>query len=273
MQGQSKALRPQELSKAAIESICRRYFRDWESVSKAYFDNILPNPLVLRQGLIIEHDARDRIPNLFYDIFIQNCYTRQNFYIPKPTDTVLDVGANIGVFAIYLTWRAPGIKVHCFEPSTDARSRLIQNVRHNRLEGMVHAHAYAIFNARCRRALWNGPSTSLNSFFCPSSLSADPSCEEVECIPLTAALDYTQAETIDLVKIDVEGSELEILEGVTTNEWRRIRKLAIEFHEDLRPGVLGKLKDILNANGFDVDVDIGPPFSSTAGIVKGSRGH
>ena len=262
---------PQELSKAAIEAIFRRYFRDWTNLSEAYFRDALPNPLVLREGIIIEHSPKDRIANLFYDIFVQDCYTPPNFYSPRPKDTVLDVGANIGVFAIYLAWRALGIQVHCFEPSTDTRTRLLKNVRHNRLGKMVHVHGCAIFSTACRRRLWDGPSTSLNSFFGPSSRFSGGNCEEVECVPLATALEYAGTDLINLVKIDVEGAELDILQGMTETAWKRVRRFAIEFHEDLRPGVLAKLMNILTANHFELEVDTAPPFSWTAGIIRATR--
>jgi hypothetical protein len=50
---------------------------------------------------------------------------------------------------------------------------------------------------------------------------------------------------IDLLKMDIEGAELEVFEG--WNEWiDRIGSMVIEIHEDLRPGCLAA---VMNAKG------------------------
>jgi 31-O-methyltransferase len=57
-----------------------------------------------------------------------------------------------------------------------------------------------------------------------------------------------RVETIDLLKIDVEGAEMEVLAGIAEADWPRIRRLVVEAHDT--GGRLGQLIDALRDRGF-----------------------
>jgi FkbM family methyltransferase len=251
-----------KLTERDLNKIVRTHFRNWAEVLKGYFENAIPSPLVLRNGMTIEHSPEDRVQDLFYDVFIKKSYTRPVFYRPKPEDTVLDLGANIGLFAIYLSSRAPGIRVHCFEPSSDTRKRLVQNIKHNALGSTVTVHPYAVFNDRCRKMLFHGPYTGWNSLMTKAGALAHASAEEVECIPLPAVFDCCRVVFFDCVKVDVEGSELEILESTDSSTLARIGRIVIECHNDLQPTAMKVIRGILRTNGFEVSLEIDPRWKS-----------
>ena len=54
---------------------------------------------------------------------------------------------------------------------------------------------------------------------------------------------------IDLLKIDIEGAEMDALHGIAESDWRRIRQLAMEISPG-RKGSLEKLIGQLRARGF-----------------------
>ena len=58
---------------------------------------------------------------------------------------------------------------------------------------------------------------------------------------------------VDLLKIDVEGAELEVMEGLDDADWRRVRQTVIEV-QDL-DGRLDAVRGILDAQGFEVTVE------------------
>lgn len=59
-------------------------------------------------------------------------------------DTFLDIGANIGGYALLMT-KVPGVRqVHAFEPGPDSFEQLRENVRLNELEGKVSLHNKAV---------------------------------------------------------------------------------------------------------------------------------
>lgn len=67
---------------------------------------------------------------------------------------------------------------------------------------------------------------------------------------LSGALADTGADSIDLVKIDVEGSEEAVLDGIADKDWNRLRQLVIEVHDI--DGRLQRMSDTLEHHGFHV---------------------
>src|SRR5262249_32277270 len=110
---------------------------NWRAVWDAYRGKAPIPPLRLRGGITLYHEPGDDTFALFREIFLDHCYTRAGFYRPRPADTVIDLGANVGFFALYLQWRARGIRIHCFEPAVETRRRLGHNIEANHLTESV----------------------------------------------------------------------------------------------------------------------------------------
>src|SRR5215472_4872541 len=114
-----------------------QYFTNWREVWAAYRSGVAIPALEFRKGLKLFHGEGDDAVLLFREMFVERPYTRESFYVPKPGDTVVDLGANIGGFALYLLSLTRGINVHCFEPAAATRAILERNVAANHLEDVV----------------------------------------------------------------------------------------------------------------------------------------
>jgi hypothetical protein len=53
---------------------------------------------------------------LYDEIFVQQVYGSHGISVP-PGGVILDIGANIGIFALYGMMKFPGAKIYCFEPA------------------------------------------------------------------------------------------------------------------------------------------------------------
>jgi hypothetical protein len=58
---------------------------------------------------------------------------------------------------------------------------------------------------------------------------------------------------VDLLKIDVEGSEWEVLAGVEPDLWKRIRQVVVEVHDVT--GRVGAVDQLLKQQGYETAVD------------------
>ena len=58
---------------------------------------------------------------------------------------------------------------------------------------------------------------------------------------------------IDLLKIDVEGAELDVMQGIETEQWKIVRQVVAEVHD--HEGRLQAVQDLLRSAGFDVTVE------------------
>jgi FkbM family methyltransferase len=66
-------------------------------------------------------------------------------------------------------------------------------------------------------------------------------------------------EEIDILKIDVEGSEAEILKGIDAGDWPKIRQMMVEVHEsagDVHDEVIGTLE----SRGYRLSIDRNPAY-------------
>ena len=72
--------------------------------------------------------------------------------------------------------------------------------------------------------------------------------EECPMITLSELMRLHEVKQIDLLKVDVEGDELEVLKGIDEMSFEKIRQIAIEVHDI--EGRLSKISHLLQASGF-----------------------
>jgi hypothetical protein len=65
---------------------------------------------------------------------------------------------------------------------------------------------------------------------------------------LDAALARARVDRVDLLKVDVEGYELRVLEGLGVTSWPKIQQLVLETHD--RDGRLDRVRALLAENGL-----------------------
>jgi 31-O-methyltransferase len=247
-----------------------RYFRNWREVWDAYRTNAPLPPMVLSNGLTLHHDPADDPILLFRELFVHRCYTRDGFYRPRRGDVVLDVGGNIGFFAVSLEWMTPGVRVYSFEPAADTRGRLQHNVTANNLGGLVTVYPFAVTNAPGEVRLNGASLTGHRSLFDRES-GANAQGEAVRSINLAQAIELTEVSQIDLLKVDVEGSEVEIVEGADAATWRKIRRVVVEYHDLFRPGCRERVTRVLAAQGFPFLETLPESDPPGLGLIRASR--
>ena len=127
----------------------------------------------------------------------------------RPGMTMVDIGAHVG-FVTVLSARlvGPSGRVHAFEPSGDNLAYLRRNVALNG-HGNVTVHAAAVGSESCMREFHLAESSDSNGFY------AHPLTGTVRTVRVEQkALDDVITGPVDAVKIDVEGAETEVLDGM-----------------------------------------------------------
>jgi FkbM family methyltransferase len=149
----------------------------------------------------------------------------------RPGATVVDVGANIGYNTVYAARRAgPAGRVVSVEPAADNVRILRENIEANALDN-VAVHAVAAGRAREVRDLFlRGEISAVNSLFQKSVYAAVTGVEKVAVVPVDDLVDGEA----DLVKIDIEGAELDALGGMTRLLRNPGIQLIVEWHPRLQ---------------------------------------
>jgi FkbM family methyltransferase len=122
-----------------------------------------------------------------------------------PGPVILDIGANIGAFALWAMGRWPGCRLHCYEPLPSNFEMLRSNLAH--LEGRsVSLYPFAIGDPGRSRLFLGRNNCGEASFFD----LGEQSSESVEVVTRGPEI----LPRANIIKIDAEGSEIEILSGL-----------------------------------------------------------
>lgn len=121
---------------------------------------------------------------------------------------ILDVGANIGQFSLLVSFLYPNKKIIAFEPIPIAYQKFLRIFKNNK---NVHIHNLALGSKKNRRTLFITDSTDSSSFFKPITYNyfEDYSVQ----IKRADSIVDKQFLKNSLLKIDVQGFELEVLKG------------------------------------------------------------
>jgi FkbM family methyltransferase len=232
---------------------------------------------------------------VYEEIFRDQTYLRRGICV-REGDCVFDVGANIGMFAIYLARRSPGIRLHCFEPIPEVFEALEANAELHRLDARLHEFALgeasgeARFTFYPRNSVMSGrhPEADRDRATTASFLAnrspafaaklreseahrrhADAMMEqlfdarELTCPvrTLSEVIESEGVEHVNLLKIDAEKSEHEVIAGIAPSDWRRIGQVVVEVHDI--GGRLEELRSLLESKGFRVESDQDPLLAGT----------
>jgi FkbM family methyltransferase len=178
------------------------------------------------------------------DVWARKVYTRRGDDIQK-TSTIIDIGAHIGSFSIFAATRAMQVKVYSYEPSEKNFHFLSENIKANKLVN-IKAFQLAISSRRGKVRLYMNEKSSGNSIY-----KSGCSFDEVNSITLEDILGNNMIDSCDLLKIDCEGAEYEILLGAPKIILRKIRNIALEYHE-IPAYNIDDLKNYLENSGFEV---------------------
>jgi FkbM family methyltransferase len=199
----------------------------------------------------------------------------------------MDIGANIGIFTMDVKRRSRG-DGHAFEPIPDTFHILERNV------SLLDRSDVHLFNM----AIGSQDQSEISFTFFPNmpgnstslrSLKDDnkPVMDQIFGKETSDFLYQTETRTalvrtlssvireqgissVDYLKIDVEGGEISVLDGIEDMHWPMIKQVAVEAHtSQLREQVC----ETLSRRGFEVYTDQGLSSPSGAALVYAKRGQ
>ncbi|WP_328380534.1 FkbM family methyltransferase (plasmid) [Streptomyces sp. NBC_00440] len=238
---------------------------------------------------MIEGLNRDETTQLYEEIFIRRTYLSGGIELDAENLVVFDVGANIGMFSLFVTSLCPTASVYAFEPMPPIFEKLRQNTgqlgtdvklfdyglsdRAQRIpftyypgfSTMSVQRAYA--DTAAERSLVRqsmiragaAPGTGLDVYL-DEMLDYRLREESHECRVrrMSDVVDEHSVERIDVLKIDVQRAEADVLRGIEERHWKLIRQIAMEVHDEpgtLTEGRLAETSAELRQRGFSVGTE------------------
>jgi FkbM family methyltransferase len=182
---------------------------------------------------------------LYKEIFINNSYGK--FFNINDNDIIIDMGSNIGLYSLYVFEKNSNInKIYMIEPLLQNFNYMIKNIIHNNpdnihkfifIKGAISEDGYSTIDS-------NNTSPTLNS-----------GTELTKTFSFNSFINFYNINKIDILKIDVEGSELKIMDDFFFNYIidKNINKICGEFHPMRIHGKImsNLLKRFINI-GYDI---------------------
>ncbi len=219
--------------------------------------------VVLWDGTRIAHPPqRDGLLEAVQEIWLERIYT-DGFYRPADGDIIVDAGANIGLFAIYIARQNSKCKVIALEPFGENFKYLQANVeRANQRNVTCYEVALgAGFGSGQMQAVGN---RSLDHLLHVDAKGAGG----IPVIPLSRLFEVVRAQEIDFLKVDIEGSEHDVFAAASPELLGRFKRIAMEYHDQIAPGTLALLRDVLSASH---EITVRPSTMEGCGILLARR--
>lgn len=180
----------------------------------------------LKNGLkfIVRAKTMDR--SVLKEVWLQNIYNQHGINVAEG-DTVVDIGAHIGVFSVYAADRSKTGQVYAFEPFIENYKRLD---RHKSINQKTNLNIFnkGVSGIDGTQTLYLSPDNNTGGH---SLHLKNESANKVaiQTLTLQKFCEEHQIDKIDFLKLDCEGAEFDIL---NSNEaiLDRVDKMVLECH-------------------------------------------
>jgi amino acid adenylation domain-containing protein/FkbM family methyltransferase len=238
----------------------------------------------LPNGMTIISHNKNEAEYLYHEIFEEQSYFAHGIKLERSA-CVFDVGANIGLFSLFVGHVCEDARIYAFEPipqvfkvlransqlyglkarlfecglSNEARRETFTYYPHLSLMSGLFADANeaqaVVKSFEVNKQLMKGGVALPGDAALDELLDARLTSERVECRlrTISEVIAEEGVERIDLLKIDVEKSELNVLLGITPSDWSRIKQVVVEVEDTEQR--LEQITDLLSRHGFELAIE------------------
>ncbi|MEU8729344.1 FkbM family methyltransferase [Streptomyces tendae] len=238
----------------------------------------------VRPGVTFTAPAGRELRWLYEEIFEHGGY--EEIMLPK-NPFIVDVGANVGLFCIFIKQLHPGARIHAFEPIPALIRALHINLLRYDIDdieiepcGLGEQREDAVEFTYYPLMPGNTTRYPHEKQLQKEVLAREDSLENVERqhrgFPVMAPVERLSSylnpdQKVDLLKVDVEGAELDVLLGINPTQWMLIDQAIMEV-QDLDNRLMRVCRE-LDRHGMDPQVRPSPvlPKDMRTFIVHATR--
>lgn len=219
---------------SVILTMIKRFFREYIPLKVLYLffkDGKIMKKIQGSRMILDLNDLGISRELALYGVHEKNS-TEEVKKIIKPGMKILEVGANIGYYALLETKLAgPSGHLYAIEPSPYNFDTLKKNLELNSVRN-ADLHQAAFGETRTKAKFYMYDRSNLSSFIKREDMGME--CKEVE-VEIITLDDFLRGRPVDFIRMDVEGYEREILRGSAKalSEGKKPKYFFIEVHSEL----------------------------------------
>ena len=235
-------------SKLQIFLNSRKIFKNWYIYPKVYYKIINDKFVIFRTKTDLRIKIRVRSTDLMAltNVWMINEYDVEDFEI-NTNDTVIDIGAHIGLFSLLVSQLCKTGKILSFEPVSENFDLLVSNLKLNHIKNILPFNM-AVSKNSGRLDLFLNNDQSAHSIFSKSSESIS-----AESTSLQKIFDENKISSCKLLKLDCEGAEYQIIDSLPSEYLDKIQNIVMEYHlADTKPELIKSLILKIENAGFKI---------------------
>ena len=253
-------------TKLQILAKSRNILKNWCLYPMVYFNLTNKTHVIFetRSGLKLKIRVKSTDLMALTNIWLKGDYSGKDFSI-KNDDVVIDVGAHIGLFALFASQYCKNGKIYCFEPVKENYDLLLDNIKLNNLTNIIPFNC-AVSDKSSKVKIFLRDDEASHSMYITNS-----NYVEVSSMTLDDFFKETKIKKCDFLKLDCEGAEYDIIDSLTPKNFEIIERIAIECHfANSKPLLIKNLTKILEMSSFDTKTK---PIFSDMGFIFATRRH
>lgn len=210
-------------------------FRNSPNMIRAFRGGTICSNAVLWNGVRLVHPADRRgMVGTILEVWREKCYTKNGFYTPQAGDQIVDAGAHVGLFSLAMAFANPQCHILALEPFPENYACLQQNILSAQAEN-IQSLPYAVGANETLAYIEPVGERSIDHLLRSSN---SPERQPVHVVGLAEILNHLNTDHVAMLKMDIEGAEFDAFECANSNTLNCFERIAMEYHDNLRPGTL-----------------------------------
>ncbi len=232
------------MNKIQLALRSRKKFLNWRMLVSLYFKKIKDENIIFETKNHIKIKIRTNSTDIMQ---LATVWLAEDYKIPEfeigESDIIIDIGAHIGLFSLFVSQYCKKGKIYCFEPILENYNLLLENIELNKNKNIFPFNHAVSKNSENIKIYLNSDDSA------HSILSSGKNFVQVKSITLKRIFDDNKINSCDILKLDCEGAEYEIIDSIPNEYLLKINKLIIEYHFATKKveqynNLLKKLKDL-----------------------------
>ena len=181
---------------------------------------------------------------MFKQIVVDNEYDSLN--LPETAKTIIDLGANIGLSALFFIKKFPGARIVAVEP--DAVNFSIMKKNLDKFPKSIALLQAAIWptDGEVSSVEEDDNHASLGAWGYRTEASNGKSALSVKAVSIPTIMKQYHMDFVDILKVDIEGAEYELFEKKYEGWIDKVGLIIIETHDRFKPNSEAMVRKVLN---------------------------